>query len=86
MNKLRFSFAVIFAFVAFAFTNRAEQPAASSVQALFEFVEDHPLEGQTLTEQQIEDQNLCPGTGQICAREVGNPSNVIEWQGNPSKF
>lgn len=54
---------------------------------LYRFVTGHSLQGQTRTAQQIEAQNLCPGSEFVCANpEPGNPGEPIMWDGPETKY
>lgn len=68
----------------------AENPAAqSSLQQdeVYQFATGHPLAGQTRTRQQIEDNNLCPGSQDVCATSVDNPTlDPIMWDSPQNKF
>jgi hypothetical protein len=85
---IRYVFAAFLATTVYYYSNGSENiNVINNSENMYEFAEGHPLyEQPPKTLQEILDNNLCPSTGQRCASEVGNPDNVIQWNGGSTKF
>lgn len=84
----RFVFATFLATTIYYYSNGSENiTAINDPEDMFEFAEGHPLYEQSpKTRQEILDNNLCPSSGQLCAVNVENPSDILPWNGGSTKF
>lgn len=86
-SLFRYVFAAFLATTVYYYSNGSENMVLSNdPEAEYMFVEEHDLKGETRTRQEIEEDSLCPPGSQICAVNVENSLDVIEWNGGSTKF